>query len=228
MCIHIVRDNSKSKKISKYRLKISTTEFAFQFYFSTIMVWKIFRKFNDDVKCLPKRIPNYWEMFCPTFGPCRGICKPFIKTREDVKDCKNCCAYCIKTSSVTKMERDFLKHRKFDKAHYLSPGAMCVVKIEEKYLRSQKERKKAEKKACDELLGRRKRRFCFRRKVERPRTPPPVRPGGAPVRKYPDVVATESWDTGRRVAVPALTPTTTATRMHPATARKVNKKGKKK
>lgn len=112
------------------------------------MVWKIFERFNHDAKCLPKRIPNYWEMIKPIFGPCRGICKPFVQIREEKKEtktCKNCCAYCIKINSVTKMERAFLKHKTFDSANYLKPGAACVVNMEKKYLKGLKDKKKMEK-----------------------------------------------------------------------------------
>lgn len=131
------------------------------------MVWGFGTRCRDDPKCLPLRTPNYFEMLCPTFGPCRGICKPFPTIRKEMKDCKNCCAYCIKPSSCTKLEKEFLRTRRFDDVHYLRPGAMCVVNIEEKFLKSRKERKKADKKICDEVTKqfgkKKKKRFFFKR-----------------------------------------------------------------
>lgn len=130
------------------------------------MGWGLRKTFRDDPKCLPRKTPNYFQMLCPTFGPCKGICKPLHTVRKEMKDCKNCCAYCIKISSVTKMEREFLKTREFDDVHYLRPGAMCVVNIEENFLKSRKERKKADKKIC-EAVGKqyedvKKKRFRFK------------------------------------------------------------------
>lgn len=105
------------------------------------MVWG-FGKRCLDLKCLPTKIPNYFQMFCSTFGPCRRICKPLTTITKETKDCKKCCAYCIKPNSCTKLEKVFLKNKRFDDVHYLRPGAMCVVNIEEKFLKSRKERKK--------------------------------------------------------------------------------------
>lgn len=109
------------------------------------------RKSRDP--CAPRRTPNYFEKFCTTFGPCKGICKPFFATK-DYKDHKNCCAYCIKPSSLTKMERHFLKRKTLHDVHCLRPGAMCVVNMEEKYLKDRKARKLADKKLCEEIAER--------------------------------------------------------------------------
>lgn len=125
------------------------------------MVWG----FGSSRICKP--ITNYFETLCTTFSPCKAICKPFSNTlTKETKNCKNCCAYCIKPSSVTKMERQFLKNKIYDNVHYLRPGAMCVVNIEENYLKNRRHRKKADKKICDKFAkqmgNKKKRRFMFK------------------------------------------------------------------
>lgn len=149
------------------------------------MVWGLSKRFNDDPTCLQQKTPNYFQMLCPTFGPCKAICKPFHTVRKEMKDCKNCCAYCIKISSVTKMEKEFLRTRQFDDVHYIRPGAMCVVNIETNYLKSRKERKKLDQQICDEVAiqygQKKKKKFGFRLKKKRDEIdealsdlPPPV------------------------------------------------------
>lgn len=129
-----------------------------------------FRKSDDDPRCKPRKVQKtYFEKLCKTFGPCKGICKPKMKyIIHDNIDCQNCCAYCIKPSSVTKMEKHFLKEKTKHDVHYLKPGALCVKYMEESYLKDRRDRLRADKEVSKELAKQMKAEKKNLRVIENP------------------------------------------------------------
>lgn len=108
---------------------------------------------KEDPRCLSAR--PYPCLNCSaTYLPCGGDCKPFsIQKRsatnlEGNKKLLNCCTYCIKTRSCDKVENEYLKNTRYNDPHYLKTGTGCVVNIENKYLKDEKDKRENFKQAC--------------------------------------------------------------------------------
>lgn len=108
---------------------------------------------KEDPRCVSAK--PYPCLNCSdTYLPCGGDCKPFVKRDATNvagnKKWLNCCTYCIKTKSFAKVENEYLKSTRYNDPHYLKTGTGCIVNIENKYLKGEKEKRQGYKQACDE------------------------------------------------------------------------------